>query len=83
MPFYKMIVPTIDTVRYEYLIRRLLLNKYQVLLVGTVGTGKTIIAESVLRKFDTDAFNTLAVHMSARVKRQTNEYLGDIFVLIF
>ncbi|CAF0769681.1 unnamed protein product [Adineta ricciae] len=75
MPFYKMIVPTIDTVRYEYLIRRLLLNKHQVLLVGTVGTGKTTIAESVLRKLDSDAFNTLTIHMSART---TSRMLQDI-----
>ncbi len=69
IPFYKMIVPTVDTIRYEYLIRNLLLNKHQVLLVGTVGTGKTTIAENVLQKLDSIIYNLLIVHMSAQVNR--------------
>lgn len=66
-PFYKMIVPTVDTIRYEYLIHNLLINKHQVLLVGAVGTGKTIIAENVLKKFDSNLYKNLIVHMSAQV----------------
>jgi dynein heavy chain len=62
-----MIVPTVDTIRYEYLIRHLLLNKHQVLLVGAVGTGKTTVAENVLKKLDSDIYNILIVHMSAQV----------------
>ncbi|CAF0762898.1 unnamed protein product [Adineta steineri] len=76
IPFYNMIVPTVDTIRYEYLIHHLLLNKHQVLLVGAVGTGKTIIAENVLKKLDTDIFNTLIIHMSAQT---TSKMLQDIF----
>jgi dynein heavy chain len=62
-----MIVPTVDTIRYEYLIRNLLLNKHQVLLVGTVGTGKTTIAENVLKNLDEEIYNSLLIHMSAQV----------------
>jgi len=62
-----MIVPTVDTIRYQYLIRHLLLNKHQVLLVGAVGTGKTTVAENVLKKLDADIYNILIVHMSAQV----------------
>ncbi len=62
-----MIVPTVDTIRYEYLIRNLLLNEHQVLLVGAVGTGKTTVAENVLKKLDADIYNILIVHMSAQV----------------
>ncbi len=69
IPFYKMIVPTVDTIRYEYLIRNLLLNKHQVLLVGTIGTGKTTVAENVLNKLDSVIYNTLIIHMSAQVTR--------------
>jgi dynein heavy chain len=64
-----MIVPTVDTIRYEYLIRNLLLNKHQVLLVGTIGTGKTTVAENVLNKLDSVIYNTLIIHMSAQVTR--------------
>ncbi|CAF3412182.1 unnamed protein product [Rotaria sp. Silwood1] len=76
IPFYKMIVPTVDTIRYEYLIHNLLLNKNQVLLVGAIGTGKTTIAENVLKKLDSTLFNTLIVHMSAQT---TSKMLQDIF----
>jgi dynein heavy chain len=62
-----MIVPTVDTIRYEYLIYHLLLNKHEVLLVGSVGTGKTTVAENVLAKFDSNIYNLLLVHMSAQV----------------
>jgi dynein heavy chain len=67
IPFYKIIVPNVDTIRYEYLIYNLLLNKHQVLLVGAIGTGKTTIAENVLKKLDSNLYNTLMIHMSAQV----------------
>ncbi len=70
-----MIVPTVDTIRYEYLIRNLLLQKHQVLLVGTVGTGKTTIAENVLNKLDSINYNSLIIHMSAQV--------NELFSLVF
>jgi dynein heavy chain len=62
-----MIVPTVDTIRYEYLIYHLLLTKHKVLLVGSVGTGKTTVAENVLAKMDSNIYNLLLVHMSAQV----------------
>jgi dynein heavy chain len=64
-----MIVPTVDTIRYEYLIYHLLLNKHEVLLVGSVGTGKTTVAENVLAKLDSNVYNLLLVHMSAQVNK--------------
>lgn len=68
IPFYKIIVPTIDTIRYEYLIRHLILCKYPILLIGAVGTGKTTVAEHILSELDLDVYNTLTVHMSAQVR---------------
>ncbi|KAJ4429793.1 hypothetical protein ANN_21997 [Periplaneta americana] len=43
LPFFKITVPTVDTVRYQYLVSTLLYNQYECLLVGPVGTGKTMI----------------------------------------
>ena len=81
VPFYKMIVPTVDTIRYEYLISQLLLNQCPVLLVGAVGTGKTIVAEKVLHQLDLEVYNTLIVHMSAQVHRSSQcfSHDGEIF----
>ena len=42
------LVPTLDTIRYEFLLALLLLNNYPVLLTGDIGVGKSILVEDVL-----------------------------------
>uniref|UniRef100_A0A8C5V6J6 Dynein axonemal heavy chain 2 n=1 Tax=Microcebus murinus TaxID=30608 RepID=A0A8C5V6J6_MICMU len=65
-PFYKIMVPTIDTVRYNYLVSNLVANENPVLLVGPVGTGKTSIAQSVLQSLPSSQWSVLIVNMSAQ-----------------
>uniref|UniRef100_A0A2K6FUH7 Dynein axonemal heavy chain 2 n=1 Tax=Propithecus coquereli TaxID=379532 RepID=A0A2K6FUH7_PROCO len=65
-PFYKIVVPTIDTVRYNYLVSNLVANQNPVLLVGPVGTGKTSIAQSVLQSLPSSQWSVLIVNMSAQ-----------------
>lgn len=67
MPFYKMIVPTVDTVRYQYLVYALMSANNPVMLVGPVGTGKTSVAQSVLNQFDRRFYSVLTINMSAQV----------------
>ena len=66
MPFYKIIVPTVDTVRYNYLVSNLIRNQRAVLLTGPVGTGKTSVAKSVLGELDASEFSVLEINMSAQ-----------------
>ena len=40
VPFFDMLVPTMDTVRFGYLMEKLLLVKHSVLFTGTTGVGK-------------------------------------------
>lgn len=68
VPFFKIIVPTVDMVRYQYLTENLMYAKYPVLLVGPVGTGKTSVATGVYNKMDTKKYSILTVNMSAQVK---------------
>lgn len=70
LPFFKLIVPTVDSVRYEYLTSRLLAESHPVLLVGVVGTGKTSTAQSVLQKLDANKYSLLSINMSAQVRIQ-------------
>lgn len=70
MPFYKIIVPTVDTVRYEYLVSTLLKHGYPTLMVGPVGTGKTSAAQSVLEGIDSTRYTLLCVNMSAQTSSQ-------------
>uniref|UniRef100_A0A2K5CLM4 Dynein axonemal heavy chain 2 n=1 Tax=Aotus nancymaae TaxID=37293 RepID=A0A2K5CLM4_AOTNA len=65
-PFHKIMVPTIDTVRYNYLVSTLVANQNPVLLVGPVGTGKTSIAQSVLQSLPSSQWSVLIVNMSAQ-----------------
>ncbi|XP_033219684.1 dynein heavy chain 2, axonemal [Belonocnema kinseyi] len=66
IPFYKIIVPTVDTVRYEYLVRVLMSHEFPVLLVGPVGTGKTSTAQSVFDSLDRLKYSLLVINMSAQ-----------------
>ncbi|KAJ3172703.1 Dynein heavy chain 2, axonemal, partial [Geranomyces variabilis] len=63
-PFYKIFVPTVDTIRNEFIVRSLISKKSPVLMVGEVGTGKTSLIHNVL--FNQDASNLLLVNLSAR-----------------
>ncbi|XP_069805044.1 dynein axonemal heavy chain 2 isoform X1 [Dendropsophus ebraccatus] len=65
-PFYKIMVPTVDTVRYQFIVNALVANQSPVLLVGPVGTGKTSIAQSVLQSLDANKWALLTVNMSAQ-----------------
>jgi len=67
LPFYKLVVPTVDTVRYSYLVSSLVSSCYPVMLVGPVGTGKTSVAQGVLSKQDPTSYNVLTVNLSAQV----------------
>ncbi|XP_059156869.1 dynein axonemal heavy chain 2-like isoform X2 [Physella acuta] len=66
VPFFKLIVPTVDTIRYQFLCSALISTQNPVLLVGSVGTGKTSVIESTLSKFDKSEFSVLSVNMSAQ-----------------
>ncbi|XP_040202767.1 dynein heavy chain 2, axonemal [Rana temporaria] len=65
-PFYKIMVPTVDTVRYQFIVSALVTHQNPVLLVGPVGTGKTSIAQSVLQSLDASKWTLLTVNMSAQ-----------------
>ncbi|XP_037663926.1 dynein heavy chain 2, axonemal isoform X2 [Choloepus didactylus] len=64
--FYRIIVPTVDTVRYNHLVGALVSSQIPVLLVGPVGTGKTSIAQSVLQSLPSRQWSVLIVNMSAQ-----------------
>eukprot|EP00794_Sanderia_malayensis_P010712 gene10712-11859_t len=65
-PFYKIMVPTVDTIRYNFLVSNLVKGNRPVLLTGPVGTGKTSVAESALEKLDNKIYSTLTINMSAQ-----------------
>lgn len=73
-PFYKILVPTVDTLRYDFLVHHLIMAERPALLVGPVGTGKTSVAQGVLQKLDPQQFNLLTINLSAQVSELNNNY---------
>ena len=47
-PFFKIVVPTVDTVRNRYVVAGLVSVFKHSMIVGNVGVGKTLVAQSVL-----------------------------------
>lgn len=60
-------MPTVDTLRYDFLVHALILAERPVLMVGPVGTGKTSVAQGVLQKLDPAVYSLLTVNLSAQV----------------
>eukprot|EP00919_Chromeraceae_sp_WS-2016_P005632 GHVR01013171.1.p1 GENE.GHVR01013171.1~~GHVR01013171.1.p1 ORF type:complete len:2258 (+),score=491.25 GHVR01013171.1:121-6894(+) len=65
--FHKIIVPTADTLRNGYVLKHLSDRRMHTLLVGEVGTGKTVcVGQSVLDAIDDGTTSTLVVNFSAQ-----------------
>lgn len=64
IPYYKIFVPTVDSVRNEFIVKALTRKRRPILLVGDVGTGKTALLQNVIYSPEMTA-NILAINMSA------------------
>ena len=48
-PYFNLLVPTIDTVRYSYIMEWLLVYNKRIFITGGTGTGKSVIVKTLLR----------------------------------
>lgn len=64
IPFYKIYVPTVDSIRSEFIIRSLIKKKRPVLLIGDSGVGKTSLIQSIVGSPEVFATN-LTINLSA------------------
>ncbi|KAM8939967.1 dynein axonemal heavy chain 6 [Pelodytes ibericus] len=55
VPFFEMLVPTTDTVRYGYLMEKLLAVGHSVLFTGITGVGKSVVARGLLNRVQDEA----------------------------
>lgn len=65
VPFSKIIIPTIDTIRYEYLIRLYMSKKQPILLAGPRGCGKTFIVKNAFENMDGNLYSFVNINMIA------------------
>lgn len=64
-PFFKILVPTVDTVRSRFLLNGLVSSTKHALLIGNVGVGKTMIVQSVLENLP-DSKSSTTINFSAQ-----------------
>lgn len=65
-PFYKILVPTIDTTRNSFIIEALLKAEKHILVTGATGTGKTAIIDYVLDQLPELQYVINTINFSAR-----------------
>ncbi|XP_069834127.1 dynein axonemal heavy chain 6 [Dendropsophus ebraccatus] len=67
VPFFEMLVPTTDTVRYGYLMEKLLAVKHSVLFTGITGVGKSVVARGLLNRIQEEAgYVSVYINFSAQ-----------------
>lgn len=68
VPYFQMIVPTVDTVKYAYLLDTLVESGAPVLFSGLTGVGKSVIATDLIsnKSKDKSAFVPLTINFSAQ-----------------
>ncbi|GFO48624.1 dynein heavy chain 6, axonemal-like [Plakobranchus ocellatus] len=65
--FFKMLVPTVDTTRFGYLLERFLSVNRPVLLTGSTGVGKSVIARDLLEHIsDRSKYMSFFINFSAQ-----------------
>jgi dynein heavy chain len=76
--FHEIIVPTLDTIRTNYIMDLLITNHHHVLLTGPTGTGKTVAAQSkLLSGLDRNVYLPLMFAFSARTSANQTQDIID------
>ncbi|GIM07381.1 hypothetical protein Vretimale_11536 [Volvox reticuliferus] len=65
-PFFKILVPTVDTVRNRFVGNALVRVSQHTLIVGNVGVGKTMIVGSLLEGLPSDRMSHVTINFSAQ-----------------
>jgi len=73
VPLYRLMVPTVDTLRTSTIVRALLADGHHTLVTGEVGVGKTMIIKDVLapKKGDENGPTVAMINFSAQTSSQS------------
>lgn len=71
------IIPTMDTIRYTYLLNTLLLNNYHVMCIGPTGTGKSVTIQDKLMNGMPSNITPISFNFSARTSANQTQDLID------
>ncbi|KAJ3226918.1 Dynein heavy chain 6, axonemal [Clydaea vesicula] len=79
IPYFQMIVPTTDTVKYSYLLENLLANGFPTLLTGNTGVGKSIIVQDLLNRVSkTNGYMPLVMNFSAQTSSMMTQQIIEL-----
>jgi dynein heavy chain len=84
VPFWDILVPTVDTAKINAMARLLLRNKRNVFLTGSTGTGKSVLVSSVVRALlATHGFDAFRYNFSAKTssKDLQESLMSSLFLL--
>ena len=79
--FQDIIVPTMDTIRSEYLIEMLLVNKKQLMCIGPTGTGKSLTIANKLSLGMSEEYISNFLMFSARTSANQTQVLKKIYIV--
>ena len=75
--FSQIIVPTLDTARYTFLLSTLLKHDMPVLFVGPTGTGKTVYVQKLLLGLDAKEWASIFINYSAQTSANASQDIID------
>ena len=75
--FQDILVPTLDTIRYGYILETQIRNDYPVLFCGDTGTGKSVMVKEKLMKGMGDTFVSHFMNFSANSKANQTQDIID------
>ena len=75
--FHNILVPTTDTIRNNYVMNILQLNKFPTLATGSTGTGKTAVVNNMLNQMNKNKDITLTINFSSATNAETVQRLLD------
>lgn len=76
--YEEILVPTIETIRYSFLLKKLITNGKNVLLAGATGTGKSLYIKNVLNlQLDKEKFMPLFITFSAQTSANQTQDMID------
>eukprot|EP01135_Chromosphaera_perkinsii_P012097 Nk52_evm35s2579 gene=Nk52_evmTU35s2579 len=77
-PYFDVIVPTIDTVRFSFLLEKFLTVGRPVMFNGETGTGKSVITVDILSKMRDNDFVPIFMNFSAQTSSERTQEMIEL-----
>lgn len=75
-PYFNILVDTVETARYKYILRTLNKSSHNVLIMGETGVGKSVIVKNYLKALSKDEYVSTSNNFSAQT---SSKNIQDLF----